>query len=99
MGIPGVSMRYVLNKSLRWNPDIKLYAPGEPCKHKCKDPCFKCMECTKNEAYELLQTGMVGGLLLSFVGITSGDVTGLRSHVYENPKLCKTVPTCFIPVP
>ena len=37
VSIPDVSMRYVLNKSLKLNPDIELYAPGEHCKHKCED--------------------------------------------------------------
>ena len=31
VSIPGVSMRYVLNESLRLNPKVELYAPGEPC--------------------------------------------------------------------
>ena len=78
VSIPGVSMRYVLNKSLKLNLDIEPYAPGEPCKHKCKGSCFRktckackdvqnsCTECTKNEAYELLQTGMVGGPAIVF---------------------------------
>ncbi len=106
ISIPGVSMGYVLiNKSLKMNPDIELYAPGEPCKqHKCEDSCFKktckackevqnsCTECTKNEAYELLQTGMVGGPAIVYSSsYHERDVTGIRSHVYERPKFCKTV--------
>ena len=90
VSIPGVSMRYVLNKSLRLNPKIELYAPGEPCKHKCKDSCFKktckackevqnsCTECTKNEAYELLQTGMVGGPAIVFCRHHERDVKEIR---------------------
>ena len=103
VSIPGVSMHYVLNKSLKLNPGIELYAPGEPCRHKCEDCCFKktckackevqnsCTECTKNEAYELLQTGMVGGPAIVFSRYHERDVTGIRSHQYESPKLCKTV--------
>ena len=103
VSIPGVSMRYVLNKSLKLNPGIELYAPGEPCKHKCEASCFRktckackevqnsCTECTKNEAYELLQTGMVGGPAIVFCRYHERDVTGIRSHVYERPKFCKTV--------
>ena len=39
VSIPGVSMCHVLNKLLKLNPDIKLYAPREPCKHKCEESC------------------------------------------------------------
>ncbi|XP_057294628.1 uncharacterized protein LOC130623157 [Hydractinia symbiolongicarpus] len=101
--IPGVSMRYVLNKSLRLNQKLELYAPGEPCKHKCNEECFNkkckackkvqkaCTECTKNEAYELLQTGMVGGPAIVFCRYHERDVTGIRSHIYQEPRKCKTV--------
>ncbi|XP_057290810.1 uncharacterized protein LOC130613491 [Hydractinia symbiolongicarpus] len=110
VSIPGVSMRYVLNKSLRLNPKLELYAPGEPCKHKCNEDCFNsnaehsskkckackkvekaCTECTKNEAYELLQTGMVGGPAIMFCRYHERDVTGIRSHIYQEPRKCKTV--------
>ncbi|XP_057292550.1 uncharacterized protein LOC130621260 [Hydractinia symbiolongicarpus] len=104
VSIPGVSMRYVLNKSLRLNPKLELYAPGEPCKHKCNKDCYQgsckackkvqkaCTECTKNEAYELLQTGMVGGPAIVFCRYHERDVTGIRSHIYgRNSKKCKTI--------
>ncbi|XP_057310306.1 uncharacterized protein LOC130648282 [Hydractinia symbiolongicarpus] len=103
VSIPGVSMRYVLNKSLPLNPKLELYAPGEPCKHKCKDSCLNskckackkvqktCTECTKNEAYELLQTGMVGGPAIVFCRYHERDMTGIRSHIYQKPWKCKTV--------
>ena len=99
----GVSMRYVLNKSLKLSPGLELYAPGEPCKHKCEDSCFKkackackevqnsCTDSTKNQAYELLQTGMVGGPAIVFCRYHKRDITGMRYHVYEEPKTCKTV--------
>ena len=29
VSIPGVSMRYVLNKALKLNPKLELYSPGE----------------------------------------------------------------------
>ena len=47
VSIPGVSMRYVLNKALKLNPKVELYSPGEPCRHKCGDSCFKktCKAC------------------------------------------------------
>ncbi|XP_057294626.1 uncharacterized protein LOC130623154 [Hydractinia symbiolongicarpus] len=104
VSIPGVSMRYVLNKSLRLNPKLELYAPREPCKHKCNKDCYQrsckvckkvqkaCTECTKNEAYELLQTGMVGGPTIVFCRYHERDVTGIRSHIYgPNSKKCKTI--------
>ena len=96
-------MRYVLNKALRLNPKIELYSPGEPCRHKCEASCFKkickackevqnsCTECTKNEAYELLQTGMVGGPAIVFCRYHERGVTGIRSHVYSESKTCKTI--------
>ncbi|XP_057310113.1 uncharacterized protein LOC130648107 [Hydractinia symbiolongicarpus] len=103
VSIPGVSMWYVLNKSLRLNPDKKLYASGDFCKHKCEARCTKarceyckqvqnaCTICTKNEAYELLQTGMVGGPAIVFCRYHENDVTGIRSHIYTEPKKCKTI--------
>ncbi|XP_057312292.1 uncharacterized protein LOC130653799 [Hydractinia symbiolongicarpus] len=98
VSIPGVSMRYVLNKSLRLNPKLELYAPGEPCKHKCKTASIRsarrakrCTECTKNEANELLQTGIVGGPAIVFFRYHERDVTGIRSHIYQEPRKCKTV--------
>ena len=41
VSIPGVSMRYVLNKALKLNPKVELYSPGEPCRHKCLSSCLK----------------------------------------------------------
>ena len=79
VSIPGISMMYVLNEALKRKkysePDI--FAPGEPCKCECSsddcgktEGCEKCKEirdnckiCTKNEAYEMLKTGMIGGPL------------------------------------
>ena len=76
VSIPGISMTYVLNKALKMKKkfDPDLFAPGDPCKCKCKNDCQKkgcekckeirdnCKICTKNEAYEILTTGMVGVL-------------------------------------
>ena len=45
----------------------------------------------ENEAYELLQTGMVGGPAIVFCRYHERDISGIRSHVYEDPRLCKTV--------
>ena len=66
VSIPGISQRYVLNKALKKRPEYELYAPGEPCKHKCEETCTKknckackevqkeCKKCLKNRDYELL---------------------------------------------
>ena len=69
VSIPGVLQSYVLNKALKQRPECKLYAPGDPCKHKCEEEtCTKqeceackevkkeCKKCGKNQAYELLKT-------------------------------------------
>ncbi len=56
-----------------------------------RSPYLEDLECTKNEAYELLQTGMVGGPAIVFCRYHERDVTGIRSHVYPEPKTCKTV--------
>ena len=96
-------MRYVLNKALKLNPKLEIYSPGQPCKHKCEDSCFRkackackevqnsCTECTKNEAYELLQTGMVGGPAIVFCRYHERNVSSMRSHMNEKPKTCKTI--------
>ena len=36
VGIPGISMTYVLNKSLRKNKRLELYSPGGVC-NLCRD--------------------------------------------------------------
>ena len=93
VSIPGISMMYVLNEALKRKkysePD--LFAPGEPCKCKCSDDCEevrceKCKEirdnckiCTKNEAYEMLTTGMIGGPSIVFcryaeAGLSKSDL-------------------------
>ena len=80
VSISGISMTYVLDKALKIKKkgDPDLYAPGQPCIHKCAEDCKKktcneykktrqeCVECTKNKAYELLKTGMVGGPSIIF---------------------------------
>ena len=104
VSIPGLSQRYVLNKGLKTRPECELYAPGEPCKHKCEDTCFRksckackevrdeCQECGKNQAYELLRTGMVGGPAIVFTRYHRCGKTRIRSHEYgRNGKKCKTI--------
>ena len=115
VSIPGISMNYVLNKALKMKkksgPD--LFAPGDPCKCKCKVDCekFPCEDCkqtrkdckihTKNEAYEILTTGMVGGPSIVFCRYAEAGVSEIRSHIYSrseagaklsaDAKICRSV--------
>ena len=105
VSIPGISMMYVLNEALKRKkysePD--LFAPGEPCKCKCSDNCGKarckdcrevredCKICTKNEAYEMLTTGMIGGPSIVFCRYAEAGVSQIRSHIYEDAKTCRAV--------
>ena len=107
VSIPGISMNYVLNKALKMKkksePD--LFAPGDPCKCKCKVDCekFPCEGCkqtrkdckihTKNEAYEILTTGMVGGPSIVFCRYAEAGVSQIRSHIYgrADAKICRSV--------
>ena len=105
VSIPGISMTYVLNEALKQKkysePD--LFAPGEPCKCKCSDDCGEkgcekfrevrdnCKICTKNEAYEILTTGMVGGPSIVFCRYAEAGISKIRSHIYSEAKICRTV--------
>ena len=105
VSIPGISMMYVLNESLKRKkysePD--LFAPREPCKCECSDDCGeagceKCEEvrkdckiCTKNEAYEMLTTGMIGGPSIVFCRYAEAGVSQIRSHIYEDAKTCRAI--------
>ena len=107
VSIPGISMMYVLNEFLKRKkysePD--LFAPGEPCKCVCssddcseKTSCEKseeiredCKICTKNEAYEMLTTGMIGGPSIVFCRYAEAGVSQIRSHIYEDTKTCRAV--------
>ena len=108
VSIPGISMMYVLNEALKRKkysePD--LFAPGEPCKCECSsddcgktEGCEKCKEirdnckiCTKNEAYEMLKTGMIGGPSIVFCRYAEAGVSKIRSHIYsEKAKPCRSV--------
>ena len=108
VSIPGISMMYVLNEALKRKkysePD--LFAPGEPCKCECSsddcgktEGCEKCKEirdnckiCTKNEAYERLKTGMIGGPSIVFCRYAEAGVSKIRSHIYsEKAKTCRSV--------
>ena len=108
VSIPGISMMYVLNEALKRKkysePD--LFAPGEPCKCECSsddcgktEGCEKCKEirdnckiCTKNEAYEMLKTGMIGGPSIVFYRYAEAGVSKIRYHIYsEKAKTCRSV--------
>ena len=108
VSIPGISMMYVLNEALKRKkysePD--LFAPGEPCKCECSsddcgktEGCEKCKEirdnckiCTKNEAYEMLKTRMIGGPSIVFCRYGEAGVSKIRSHIYsEKAKTCRSV--------
>ena len=41
VSIPGISMTYVINKAIKLKEknDPDLYAPGQPCTHKCEENC------------------------------------------------------------
>ena len=98
-------MNYVLNKASKMKkksgPD--LFAPGEPCICKCSDDCekFPCEDCkqarkdckihTKNEAYEMLTTGMIGGPSIVFCRYAEAGVSQIRSHIYQHAKTCRAV--------
>ena len=57
----------------------------------CREIQNSCTDCTKNQAYKLLQTGMVGGPAIVFCRYHERDITSIRSQVYEEPETSKTV--------
>ena len=79
-----------------------LCAPGQPCIHKCKETCTgckicrennkKCETCPKNRAYDLLQTGMIGGPTIVFCRYANAGKTKIRPQIYDREaKTCKSV--------
>ena len=107
---------YVLNEALKRKkysePD--LFAPGEPCKCKCSDDCGRSRMrksaerlakiarfATKNEAYEMLKTGMTRRSLLSYFAVMQKlEFLSIRSHIYSDSgaganqadaKICRSV--------
>ena len=105
VSFPGISMMYVLNEASkrRKYSEPDLYAPGEPCKCECSDDCEKarcekckevrkdCKICTKNEAYEMLTTGMIGGPSIVFCRYAEAGVSRIRSHSEADAKTCRAV--------
>ena len=49
VSIPGISMTYVLNKSLEKNKKLELYSPGGIC-HLCRDKREELQHCSCNDA-------------------------------------------------
>ena len=105
VSIPGISMTYVLNEAekRRKYSEPALFAPGEPCKCKCSDDCGEkgcedckevrkaCETCTKNEAYEILTKGMVGGPSIVFCRYAEAGISKIRSHINNEAKTCRAV--------
>ena len=105
VSIPGISMMYVLNEALKRKKysEPALFAPGEPCKCNCSDDCVKvgCKDCrearkdckihAKNEAYETLSTGMIGGPSIVFCRYAEAGVSKIRSHIKIGVKTCRAV--------
>ena len=104
ISIPGISMTYVLNKALKMKSpgDPDLYAPGQPCTHKCNEACLgigcedckrvrvDCTICTKNKPYEFLKTGMVGGPSIVFCHYT--ELGSLRKEDLINTETPRPAP-------
>ena len=94
VSIPVIWESYVLNKALKKIPECELYVPSDLCKHKCEETCTKqkckaCKEvrkegikCPKNQVYELLKTGMVGGPSIICCRCHKCGKTKIRSHIY-----------------
>ena len=70
---------------------------GDDCKkegcEKCKEIRDNCKICTKNEAYEMLTTGMIGGPSIVFCRYAEAGVLKIRSHIYRgaDAKTCRSV--------
>ena len=68
------------------------YCKKEGCE-KCKEIRDNCKICTKNEAYEMLTTGMIGGPSIVFCRYAEAGVSKIRSHIYSgaDAKTCRSV--------
>ena len=66
---------------------------GEKGCEKCKEIRDNCKICTKNEAYEMLKTGMIGGPSIVFCRYAEAGVSQIRSHIYSeaDAKTCRAV--------
>ena len=70
---------------------------GDDCKkvgcEKCKEIRDNCKICTKNEAYEMLTTEMIGGPSIVICRYAEAGVSKIRSHIYSraDTKICRSV--------
>ena len=64
---------------------------GEEGCEKCKEISKDYKICTKNEAYEMLTTGMIGGPSIVFCRYAEAGVSQIRSHIEEDAKTCRAV--------
>ena len=64
---------------------------GEEGCEKCREISKDCKICTKNEAYEMLTTGMIGGPSIVFCRYAEAGVSKIRSHIEEDAKICRSV--------
>ena len=107
VSIPGISMTYVLNKALKMkknltqiflppvihvNASVEMIAKKKDAK-SVKRFAIICEICTKNEAYEMLTTGMIGGPSIVFCRHAEAGVSKIRSHIYSeaDAKTCRSV--------
>ena len=78
------------------NASVKRIAKKKECE-KCKEIRDNCEICTKNEAYEMLTTGMIGGPSIVFCRHAEAGVSKIRSHIYRgsdseaDAKTCRSV--------
>ena len=74
------------------NASVKMIAKKKGCE-KCKEIRDNCEICTKNEAYEMLTTGMIGGPSIVFCRHAEAGVSKIRSHIYSeaDAKTCRSV--------
>ena len=98
-------MTYMQYKALEMKKpgDPDLYAPGQPCIHKCNEECSgigckdckqvrgDCTQCVKNKPHELLKTAMVGEPSIVFHQYTEVRVPQIISHKYREPMTCARV--------
>ena len=65
------------------NVSVKMIVKKVGCQ-KCNEIRDNCEICTKNEAYEMLTTGMIGGPSIVFCRHAEAGVSKIRSHIYSD---------------
>ena len=71
-----------LPQEIHANVSVKLMCEKFPCEG-CKQTRKDCKIHTKNEAYEILTTGMVGGPSIVFCRYAEAGVSKIRSDIYS----------------